>query len=382
MAKGGQQQASGQNSMDILYISAFFVLLGAGLWQTSSDVIVRYIYALKEHEISLIIFCLDYLHPIMDKFNLPEPNIKSLLFVQDNIINANPSGVTLEQLWFNMEAVGWFFIYPSLVVAFFMIVYLVFFSWAAKFNMNFSMQSLRKNDRALWPLISPVADKDLVKMSLDDKVWGMAQRPLEFAEKNNLLNKINKDGRPAITVNESAAHECFALQLGALWGGIESLPLHAQALFAIFAAKAEKDSEEANKLIEQIARSSYKNKKLDFTGTRELLVKHVSQSKAVGRAVGPHAYILTVMASLLEAARTDGVIATSEFLWLKTIDRPLWYMLNSVGRQTPFPEVAGPFAHWVVEKRLRRPLKVPVVGTAVKALVEAISEIKYNPDGY
>jgi len=86
------------------------------------------------------------------------------------------------------------------------------------------------------------------------------------------------------------------------------------------------------------------------------------------------------MATLLELARTDGVLATAEFLWLKPIDRPLWYMLNSVGRQTAFPEIAGVFAHWVAEKRLDRPLKVPMVEEAVKALEMAMKEIKYEPD--
>jgi len=55
-------------------------------------------------------------------------------------------------------------------------------------------------------------------------------------------------------------------------------------------------------------------------------------------------------------------------------------MLNSVGRKTAFPEVAGPFAHWQVEKRLRRPLKVPVVDSAVNAMEDAIAQIVYKPD--
>ena len=57
-------------------------------------------------------------------------------------------------------------------------------------------------------------------------------------------------------------------------------------------------------------------------------------------------------------------------------------MLSSIGRQTPFSEVSGPYAHWLVEKRLRRPLKVPIVDEAVEALIDAIADIKYNPDGY
>ncbi len=85
------------------------------------------------------------------------------------------------------------------------------------------------------------------------------------------------------------------------------------------------------------------------------------------------------MASLLEGARDDGVVPSAEFLWLKTIDRRLWYMLNSVGRQTPYPEVGGPFAHWRAEKAMGRRSLVPMIDEAIKALEIAIKEMKLSP---
>ena len=57
-----------------------------------------------------------------------------------------------------------------------------------------------------------------------------------------------------------------------------------------------------------------------------------------------------LIASLLEMARIDGVLASAEFLWLKPVDRRMWYMLNCVGRQTAVAEIAGLFAHWQAEK--------------------------------
>ena len=56
-------------------------------------------------------------------------------------------------------------------------------------------------------------------------------------------------------------------------------------------------------------------------------------------------YALTLMGSMLELARADGVLAVAEFIWLKPVDRRLWYMLGSAGRQTPFVEVSGPSSH-------------------------------------
>ncbi len=85
------------------------------------------------------------------------------------------------------------------------------------------------------------------------------------------------------------------------------------------------------------------------------------------------------MASLLEGARQDGVVPSSEFLWLKPTDRRLWYMCNCVGRQTPYAEVAGPFAHWKAEKSMGRGSRAPMIDEAIKALEIAIKEVKLSP---
>jgi intracellular multiplication protein IcmP len=83
------------------------------------------------------------------------------------------------------------------------------------------------------------------------------------------------------------------------------------------------------------------------------------------------------MASLLEMARSEGVLATAEFLWLKPLDRKMWYMLNSVGRQTATVEIAGAFAHWKTEMKVKRPLRTPAVLSAANALKESVSQILY-----
>ncbi|GAI86113.1 unnamed protein product, partial [marine sediment metagenome] len=58
---------------------------------------------------------------------------------------------------------------------------------------------------------------------------------------------------------------------------------------------------------------------------------------------------------------------------------PTYNILNSVGRQTPYTEAGGPFAHWLAEKAIRHPLRSPVVDEAVKALELAIKEVKLKP---
>lgn len=109
------------------------------------------------------------------------------------------------------------------------------------------------------------------------------------------------------------------------------------------------------------------------------VLRKYQDAENVQEILGKHAYLLTVMASLLKHSRDDGVVPSAEFLWLKPIDRRLWYMLNSVGRQTPFAEVGGPFAHWRAEDAMKRRSLVPMIDEAIKALEIAIKEIKLSP---
>src|SRR4029079_9643029 len=113
---------------------------------------------------------------------------------------------------------------------------------------------------------------------------------------------------------------------------------------------------------------------LDYSGVDELLKKHIN-SKDVQTILKSHAYVMTVMASMLEKARDDGVQASADFLWLKPRDRRLWYMMNTVGRQTPFIEVAGVYAHWIAEKEAGKRILVPMVEEASKALEIALKEV-------
>ncbi len=131
-------------------------------------------------------------------------------------------------------------------------------------------------------------------------------------------------------------------------------------------------------MLSQISRSTEQGK-LNFSGTQQLLKKY-GDHKNVQQTVERHAYQFTVMASMLEFARLDGVLASADFLWLKPVDRKMWYMLNSIGRQTAFSEVAGAFCHWQSEKELGKKINVPMVKEAVTSLDEAINNILYVPD--
>jgi intracellular multiplication protein IcmP len=185
-------------------------------------------------------------------------------------------------------------------------------------------------------------------------------------------------GLTEVKIIESAAHAEFVKQMGPPFEDLNKMPIHAKALFAIFAARANNDAAGANKLTMEIAASSAGGK-MDFSGALPLMRKHYN-TKAIAKIIGTHAYLYTMLASVLELARTTGVLPPADFLWLKPLDRRMWFMLNSTGRRTPFVEVAGPFGHWIAEKALQRKITQPMVDQAIKGLDEAVKMIIYTRD--
>jgi intracellular multiplication protein IcmP len=377
--KGGGQQQQGGAGMDALYIAAFLVIFSGLMWWKFKAQIVSAIFSIRLAEISLIEIFLDMVGDIASWLHLPQPDLASMERWTDFMESADPERVTGSELYQISADVNAYFSVPVFIISVLLGSALFFYHSASMYNNIYNMKKLRYLQSSVYPQYMPIMNQNLIDTGLDEGHWRMSEQPMAWCKANNVLEEYTKDGKLCARVIREAAAGQFCLQMGPIWDArVDTQPPYVQALFAAFAAKAERDSVSSRKLLNQIAQSSLSTK-LDFTGTRELLRKHIS-SKVVGRAAGPHAYVITMMASMLEAARLDGVLATAEFIWLKAVDRRLWYMLNSVGRKTAFPEVAGPFAHWRVEKRLRRPLKVPVVDTAVNAMEEAISQIIYKPD--
>lgn len=372
---GGQ----GDNSYDMLWIIAGIGVVGAIIWYMFKVQIVHGYLSFK-------IFELDLLSMIGRWVNHPyyfESLRQSLVFTRNTAAT-----VGYMDLLQKGASVGVWVRIP-LAVLLIALGFIVYVSNTTRvFRRTYKMTDFVKMESKNWPQITPVKNLDLIKTDIDTGPWAMALTPMLFCKKYNLLQEV----RPArqegmsrkewdkveVILKRGDANKIFALQLGPLWGGTERLPPHARALFAVFAARINSDSKAALKLLEQLSASSL-DRTLDFKGVDQLLKKH-EKTKLVQNVVRGHAYAATVMASMLLAARDDGVQASADFLWLKPLDRRLWYMLNTVGRQTPFIEVAGIYAHWIAEKEAGRRLLVPMVEEATNAVVIALKEVIYRPD--
>lgn len=240
-----------------------------------------------------------------------------------------------------------------------------------KFKRVHSMDSLIESEKVIWPYIAPVIGLNLIKEDLNNGPWAMSSRPYDYVVKYNLLDK-EKD---LTSLNKMKTEKLFASQLSKMWESPHKLPKPTRALFAIFAAHGCKDKDLARDTLYAIATSAEGGKKPDFTPAEPLFKKYAEDPRVL-EIINKHAYVNTVMPAMLEFARSTGVLPTSYFIWLKPINRTLYYTLNCVGRQTTFVEVAGIFSHWKAEKVARHPIEKPYIEPAVDGLEKALLEIK------
>lgn len=370
------QQNATDHTANFFWLIAIFFAAAILFWIYDEKYIVVPMFWLRVHEIDLMrILVNNVWMPIAAFFHLPLPDIQKLDALQHYMQTANPSAVP----WKNFAAINVFLgrwtRYPVIVALIGMAVFMYFYHGSARFARTFNVRSLRKVGEEVWPQIAPIASLNLVKEDIDQGSWAMAKLPLIFCREHNLLSVKQVANKKAWSLKEKPTYRLFALQLGPLWKGLDALPIHVKALALIFLARATGNRPLSNQLLSQLAASSASGV-LDFSGVSEKLLKY-HDHKLVRWLNRHHAYVTTVMATMLEMARADGVLASAEFLWLKPVDRRLWYTLNSVGRRTAVVEVAGTFSHWQAERKVGRALKTPMVKSAVDALHESLASILY-----
>ncbi len=376
--QGGGSQ--GDNSAGILWGVAAFLAAIAGVWYGFKPQIVYFYLSLKSWELSVVAYVYHFFHYQTAYFQE----------MQSILASGKASAKDIE---FSMlakmgtEAGSWLSIPFAAILL--ILAFVVFLGNTRRvYRKSYQMREFAELEKTNWPQISPVVNLDLLKTDLDVGPWAMAMTPLQFCKRYKLIEEVKGQRREGVTrknwdkidvvLKRGDANKIFAMQLGPLWQGTDKLPPYARALFAAFAARINADTKAAEKLFMQLSHSSI-SKRLNLSGVDELIKKH-ENTKLVQKIVQSHAYVLTVMAEMLKGARDDGVQASADFIWLKPVDRKMWYTLNTVGRQTPFIEVAGIYAHWIAEEVAGRKLLMPMIDEATKATESALKEIVYRPD--
>lgn len=368
MAQQSQQQGT-DNGMAPIWIMVLLFITVYLIWRTGHQYIVMVVFQINIWQAKLVNL---FIH---------DEQLTNLIYLMQTV---DPNAIDWNQLLDTTRAVGDFMRYPVVFVLLLLAVILYRSNITLKFRKAHDMKSLRAQEQFNWPAIMPVVKEDLVSQDVNTGPWAMAMTPMEFARKHKLLRKddvLLDNPVPGMEmtagIRRGDAKRVFTLQLGPYWDGFEHCSPPAYAMAAVFIARMNRDRDAANNILTVLDKTFVAGKP-DFSVAKPIMEKY-KNTELVQEIVAKHAYTLTVLASLLAAAREDGVVPSSEFLWLKPVDRRLWYMLNCVGRQTPYSEVAGAFAHWRAEREMGRRSLVPMIDEAIRALEIAVKEIKLTP---
>lgn len=384
---GAPDQGGDKNTYYILWVLALIGFVGGIVWYFFADELKSFFIFIKTYEILgvyLALAPLKYLDiPLLNDM------VGNLAFYLDVVRGQTNHTITLDIAEAISTGIGEYLRYPFALIIILLCTYSYKTHILMRCTQKHNMKSLLKQEMVRWPQIK-IADKvDIHGQDLDIGPWAMTTTPMQFAKKYKLISVevAPQIGSPygksigpefKMTLDRARAERAFAAQLGRPWQRFEVLPPHRRAILSVLAGKGSRDSKKALDMVYQFARSAADGK-LDLTDVDATWSKH-SKLRAVEKICQSHAYEFTVIASMLLYAREDGVMASADFLWVKPLDRRLWYLLNNVGRQTPAVEVGGIFAHWYTELALKRALSVPDVGGAVTALDVSLSDIIYVPE--
>jgi len=368
---GGGGGEAGSNTDELLYGAMALVASVLLLWYFRAYYF-PYIFALKYYELSLI----NFIYPVPD-----------VLFQQLEFLQNNPKAANWPTIWQTLQQSSWYYKYISCTILGIAAIYIYSSSTATKCLTIYNMKTLMDSEKALWPQIIPIAGLNLIDEDISKGPWASALTPILFVKKHKLVelienpspNPLLREKQTVPKLLEAKTRLLFSKQLGHVWTSFNELPIHRQALLAAFLAIGVHNRKEAYEHLHYFSRTSGNGKTPDFSKCKDFIAKY-NNSDILNKILENHSYVLTALATSLELARIDGVVPTADFLWLKPLDRPLWYMLNNIGRRACFAEVAGPYAHWLIEKRMHRKIITPMVDEAIKALASALEEVVYNED--
>lgn len=373
-------QASNDNSNEGLWAMVLFAAAVLILWFVAKGVIVGGAFSFRAYISG----------PLIGLF---DSDVKAAL---EWMREATYSQVSYRDFVANGELIGRYTQIPAMLICFAMGVYIFFKHPSQNFRRRWDMFTLARKEAVLWPCITPALDANLLKTPLESGRWAWSMTPREWVDKHQLWETYQLTseltGLPLTQrrLNRSAATAALIAQLGPKYTSFDQLPAYLRALLGAFMAKICGDKKSAAKILNQLSSSSAAvgvanndvsvKLQLDQFDT-ELGVacyERYKQKNEISKILARHAYLSTAMLALLEQARLNGVLASAEFLWLKPVNRTLFYMFNALGRRTYWVESGAIFAHYLAEKQANQKLLKPYVMTALDGLEAYLQEYLDN----
>lgn len=259
-----------------------------------------------------------------------------------------------------------------------------------------------RTGKPLYPHLRLFSALNLIDAPLDHPVFGMSQTSRQFAFHHRLIAGWRQApaGYWIPALDREAAAAVLRAQLGQHWSASSQLSPGETLLAAITVPRvaatdtALDDAAYRQALADSDAMLHYcweqfKPRKdgnhgwltpsIDLAAPRATIKKYIG-AKAVQQVIGRHAFNRTVIVALFMDARRLGVLPPAEMRWLRFYDRPLWYVLETVGRQAAFAEAAGVLSHFLYEARAGGAIVEPQLDKAISGLEAALDNFKFSAD--
>lgn len=321
-----------------------------------------------------------------------------------HISGLDPVTLTWEQMRGVLRYTGKWVRWPFLLLLTLIGAVAIFMGRTRGLVRRLNMESLLRNNAESFACLRPVVGRGkflLSPESYDSGQWRIARSPIQFALEQGLLvdedgtpfppeQTLRKNGLPSTELPAygrsrlDEAKTLFVLQeqLGPAFTGFEGFSLCRRPLASAFIAYAGGDKKECVGILDAVS-ISYAEKdgkascaileRKDFA-KRLIMVWERHQTVLRENALARHtAYELPWFMALLTRARQKGVLAGSQFLWLRPLDRSLWYALNQCGGCAAWAEGFAAWGHYMAEEKAGKALLKPHVSSAAVSLRDALA---------
>lgn len=265
--------------------------------------------------------------------------------------------------------------WPAAIICGWMAVFAFYISPRNKFRTKYTLESFIRMQAKMWPIISPIVNFNPGKFSARVPGDPVPDKLPAFAEALSPEEWISYHRIPVVNgiPDREATRRAFQLQLGPRWHGFEDLPQHIRALIAAFILRGSQKRDESEDFLGKLAVCWSIEKGLvlkpEIISEIDKILRDPEMSEKALKIANDHAYRTTAVLSILKWARfMGGVLAPAQFLWLRAVDRNLWYPLNNLGRRSFHSEGAGAIAHFMAEQGAKKALPIPRVDTAIVTL--------------
>jgi intracellular multiplication protein IcmP len=340
------------------------------LWTSYHGEISAVVMALFHHEIALI-------RLFTDRYDLADRQMNA----------ADPSHVTLADLYRTAHAGGMFFRLPAVALMLLLAAACTLRAAPARYRRAFDLDGLIREQAKSFRTSGAFVWRHL-RLAEPARA---GPRPADYALTPDEWIARFATGHDG-SFDEAAARQALSRQLGSRWYSIERASPQVRAMFAVFALHLAERRAAALRLLGHLStgfgnRDWHKPESSDAPlALSAAAVAAADRVRHDGELVAPavaianrHAYAHTALMALLNAARLRaGVLAPGQFAWLKLVDRPLWYALHSLGFESsnigrslhpnPRVEALGARDHWAVERLVGGPVVEPSLDRAVEAL--------------